>query len=75
MLVDADGKEIVVELATVEERLQGLSAMPEDLMQHMTVRDLRDLVAYMASLQPPAAPGTPTPGGHGTADDPEAAGE
>jgi quinoprotein glucose dehydrogenase len=80
VLVDPDGKEIVVELATVEERMQGLSAMPEDLMQHMTLRDLRDLVAYMASLQPPAAPGavppaTSEPAGRGAADDPEAAGE
>jgi quinoprotein glucose dehydrogenase len=74
VLVDPDGKEIVVELATVEERMQGLSAMPEGLMQHMTLRDLRDLVAYLASLQPPAA-GTPPPGGHGTADDSESAGE
>ena len=36
VLVDAEGKEVVVELAAVEERSQGLSAMPEDLAKQMT---------------------------------------
>jgi quinoprotein glucose dehydrogenase len=54
VLVDAEGKEIVVEVATIEERLEGQSSMPEDLVKHMTRRELRDLVAYLATLR--AAP-------------------
>ncbi len=61
VLVDPDNKEIVVALAEVEERMQGLSAMPEDLVKHMTPRELRDLVAYMASLRDTTAGGHDAP--------------
>src|SRR5262249_41553522 len=53
VLGDAEGKELVVDLAEVEERSAGLSAMPEGLTQHMTLHDLRDLVAYLATLRTP----------------------
>ena len=39
---------------TIEERFEGLSAMPEDLVRQMTPRDLRDLVEYLSSLCTPA---------------------
>ena len=62
VLVDPEGKEIVVEAETIEDRFEGLSAMPEDLMKQMTPRDLRDLVEYLSQLR------TPAEGGHGPAD-------
>ncbi len=64
VLVDPDGKEIVVELAEIEERSQGLSAMPEGLTQNMTPRHLRDLVAYLSTLKTPPTAATPAAGGH-----------
>lgn len=54
VLVDAENKELVVDLSTVEERSQGLSAMPDGLIQHMTLRELRNLVAYLATLKTPS---------------------
>jgi quinoprotein glucose dehydrogenase len=56
VLVDAEGREIVVELAAVDERSQGLSAMPEDLIKQMSPRDLRDLVEYLSGLRAPPDP-------------------
>ena len=56
VLVDAEGKEIVVELAEVEERVQGLSAMPEGLAKQMTASELRDLVEFLSGLKAPADP-------------------
>jgi quinoprotein glucose dehydrogenase len=54
VLMDPDGKEIVVDAATVEDEFEGLSSMPEDLMKLMTARDLRDLVEYLSQLRTPA---------------------
>ena len=51
MLVDPDNKEIAVNLAEIEERLEGRSAMPEDAMKHISARDLRDLVEYLSTLR------------------------
>jgi quinoprotein glucose dehydrogenase len=48
VLLNADGKEVEVDLETVEDRVQGLSAMPEDLMKFMSLRDLRDLVEFLS---------------------------
>src|SRR5690606_27818896 len=48
-LLNADGKEIEVELDAVEDRVQGLSAMPEDLLKYMSPRDLRDLVEFLSA--------------------------
>jgi quinoprotein glucose dehydrogenase len=61
VLVDPDGKEIVVDAATIEDRFEGLSAMPEDLVKQMTPRDLRNLVEYLSSLR------TPPDASHGAA--------
>jgi len=49
VLLNADGKEVEVDLETVEDRVQGLSAMPEDLMKFMSQRDLRDVVEFLSS--------------------------
>ncbi|HEX6962989.1 MAG TPA: HEAT repeat domain-containing protein, partial [Lacipirellula sp.] len=61
VLVDAEGKEIVVDVAEIEDRFEGLSAMPEDLIKQMTPRELRDLVEWL-SQQRVAAPGHGTTG-------------
>jgi putative heme-binding domain-containing protein len=55
VLLNADGKEVEVELDAVEDRAQGLSAMPEDLMKFMSHRDLRDVVEFLSSQRKTAA--------------------
>ena len=49
-VLDSEGEVIDVDPLDVEERRADLSAMPEDLVQSMTARELRDLLAYLASL-------------------------
>jgi quinoprotein glucose dehydrogenase len=55
VLLNADGKEVEVELDAVEDRAQGLSAMPEDLRKFMSHRDLRDVVEFLSSQRKTAA--------------------
>lgn len=61
VLMNADGKEVEVDMETVEDRLQGLSAMPEDLMKFMSPRDLRDVIEFL-SAQRRAADGATAAG-------------
>ena len=61
VLMNADGKEVEVDMETVEDRLQGLSAMPEDLMKFMSPRDLRDVIEFL-SAQRQAVDGAPASG-------------
>jgi quinoprotein glucose dehydrogenase len=49
-LLDADGNVIEVETSEIEERRPDLSAMPEDLAKELTREEMRDLLAYLASL-------------------------
>lgn len=44
---------IVVAKARIEERRTGKSAMPEDLIKHLSRREMRDLVEFLASLKQP----------------------
>ncbi len=55
-LVDNEGKRSEIPKASVEFRASGLSAMPADLVEKMTARELRDLVAYLVSLKPDDQP-------------------
>jgi quinoprotein glucose dehydrogenase len=55
-LVTAEGKIILIEKSTIEERVAGKSAMPEDLPKHLGRSDIRDLVEYLASLKQAASP-------------------
>ena len=48
VLVDADGTQTIVDAAEIDDRFEGLSAMPEELMKLMTPRDLRDLVEFLS---------------------------
>jgi quinoprotein glucose dehydrogenase len=48
VLVDAENNQIIVDAAEIDDRFEGLSAMPEELMKLMTPRDLRDLVEFLS---------------------------
>jgi quinoprotein glucose dehydrogenase len=50
-LMTAEGKPVVVPKAEIDERDSGKSAMPEDLIKHLSKAELRDLVEYLASLK------------------------
>lgn len=50
-LLQADGTTVLIDPAEIVERKRGPSAMPGDLVRLMSDRELRDLVAYLASLQ------------------------
>jgi quinoprotein glucose dehydrogenase len=55
-IVDAEAKKIVINAATIESRIKGKSPMPENIMEQMNARELRDLVAYLSELKPKAEP-------------------
>jgi quinoprotein glucose dehydrogenase len=48
-LLDAEGKTLTVPTADVTSRERGLSAMPEGFSKILSMRDLRDLVEFLAS--------------------------
>jgi quinoprotein glucose dehydrogenase len=50
-LMTAEGQVVTVAKSNIEERQAGKSAMPEDLVQKLSKRDLRDLVEFLAGLK------------------------
>ncbi len=50
-LLLADGSVSRIAQDDIEARRKGKSSMPDDLTKHMAARELRDLVAYLASLK------------------------
>ncbi len=50
-LIEANGSLKRVQQNEIELRRRGQSAMPADLLKHISDREMRDLVAYLASLQ------------------------
>jgi quinoprotein glucose dehydrogenase len=54
LLVDAEGRETVVEKSLIVERTAGKSAMPDDLVKHLTPFELRDLVEFLSELKAPS---------------------
>ncbi|TWT53663.1 Cytochrome c [Rubripirellula amarantea] len=50
-LIQSDGSEVRIYTDEIVARKKGNSSMPSDLTKYMTARELRDLVAYLASLQ------------------------
>jgi quinoprotein glucose dehydrogenase len=50
-LVTAEGKPVTVAKDKIDERLVGKSAMPDDLIKHLSRAELRDLVEFLASLK------------------------
>lgn len=49
VLMDADGKEITLDQDMIQGVKPGKSSMPDDLVQHLTKRELRDLIEYLAN--------------------------
>jgi quinoprotein glucose dehydrogenase len=52
----ADGTVKAVAVSSIDERTSGPSSMPADLAGKLTRRELRDLIAWMASLTKPTKP-------------------
>ncbi|MCA9040360.1 MAG: HEAT repeat domain-containing protein [Planctomycetaceae bacterium] len=50
-LIKADGTKVTINKEEIDEKTQGKSAMPEDLIKKMSLEELRDLVAYLKSLE------------------------
>src|SRR5262249_36998698 len=50
-LMTADAKLVTVAKDQIDERERGKSAMPEDIIQHLTKSELRDLVEFLAGLK------------------------
>jgi quinoprotein glucose dehydrogenase len=50
-LMTPEGALIVVPKSKIEERRSGKSAMPEDLIKHLSRKEVRDLVEFLASLK------------------------
>ncbi len=53
-LMTADAQLLTIDKSQVEERRRGASAMPDDLVKKLSLRELRDLVEYLASLKEPS---------------------
>jgi quinoprotein glucose dehydrogenase len=53
-LMLADGTVISLAKDEIDEMAKGKSAMPTDLIKHLTLADLRDLVEYLAQQKTPA---------------------
>ncbi|HWE03653.1 MAG TPA: PVC-type heme-binding CxxCH protein [Tepidisphaeraceae bacterium] len=51
LLIDSNGQTIAVDPGQVQSRTRGVSAMPEGFGKTLPMRDLRDLVEYVASLK------------------------
>jgi quinoprotein glucose dehydrogenase len=68
VLLDAQGNSTSIPVDTITGRREGQSSMPVDLIKYLSRRELRDLVAYLKSLDgsPSATSGIfETVGGHG----------
>jgi quinoprotein glucose dehydrogenase len=50
-LMTPEGALLTVPKKQIEERRTGKSAMPDDLTKHLTRREVRDLVEFLASLK------------------------
>lgn len=50
-LMTAEGKLVSIAKSDIEDRKTGKSSMPEDLTKHLSLQEVRDLIAYLASLK------------------------
>ncbi|MCC7194274.1 MAG: HEAT repeat domain-containing protein, partial [Gemmatimonadaceae bacterium] len=55
LLLDAQNQQITINKPDITDRREGLSAMPTNVTDILSPRDIRDLVAYLASLRQPAS--------------------
>ena len=51
VIMTADGRSHRIPVSAIEDRSEGASAMPADLVSKLTRRELRDLVEWLASLR------------------------
>ena len=49
VLLDADGKEIAIEKVAIEDQKPGQSSMPDDLVKHLTKKEIRDLIEFLSN--------------------------
>jgi len=54
-LMDSQGVVVTIPTKSIDERRKGLSSMPVDLVKYLNKRELRDLVAYLSTLDGTAA--------------------
>jgi quinoprotein glucose dehydrogenase len=52
-LITPEGAILSVPTAQIDEEIPGKSSMPEDIVKHLSLREMRDLVEYLASLRDP----------------------
>lgn len=52
-LMNKDGGILIIPKDEIEDRTAGKSAMPEDLVKHLTKSDVRDLVEFLSTLKTP----------------------
>jgi quinoprotein glucose dehydrogenase len=50
-LITPEGKLLTVAVKDIEDRQAGKSAMPDDVVKHLSPRELRDLVEFLAELK------------------------
>ncbi|MFO0815617.1 MAG: PQQ-dependent sugar dehydrogenase [Gemmatales bacterium] len=50
-IITPEAKTMVLKKADIEERKTGKSAMPEDTIKHLTLRELRDVIEYLSTLK------------------------
>jgi quinoprotein glucose dehydrogenase len=50
-LMTSEGQILVIPVAEIDTRSRGPSAMPADVMKHLSRKDLRDLMEYLSSLK------------------------
>ena len=51
VLMDAEGKKKKIRIDDIDEQKKGNSSMPDDIINKLSRKELRDLIAYLASLQ------------------------
>ncbi|MFN9916608.1 MAG: hypothetical protein ACK53L_28715, partial [Pirellulaceae bacterium] len=50
LVVKSDGTQVVIPIASIEAMRTCQSSMPADLVKYLNKREMRDMVAYLASL-------------------------
>src|SRR5690606_13693934 len=50
-LMTAEGKLLSIPKTEIEEQARGVSAMPQDVIDSLSKRDLRDLIEFLSSLK------------------------
>ena len=53
-IITAEAKLVTIAKADIEEKKRGASAMPADIITHLSKSEVRDIVEYLASLKDPA---------------------